>query len=86
MKVLQKPVLVLDKRETLTFDKKNGQVTVSRTGTDFTVTVTTEAYDNWRNGMLPQRALPSLTKDQREFLISGYTQEEWDELFDGEED
>jgi len=34
-----------------------------------------------KEGMLIQDAYPNLTADQREFLISGVTPEEWDKFF-----
>lgn len=36
---------------------------------------------NKENRILIQDALPELNPDQREFLISGTTPEEWEELF-----
>lgn len=39
-----------------------------------------------RSGMMVQEAFPDLTDDQREFLLSGSTPEEWDELFKEEDD
>lgn len=42
------------------------------------IPVTQEQLDAWRTGgELIQNALPELTLDQREFLISGLTPEEW---------
>jgi hypothetical protein len=35
----------------------------------------------WHNGALIQDALPYLTPGEREFLLSGITDEEWEELF-----
>jgi len=35
----------------------------------------------WHSGALVQEAFPDLTKDEREFIISGITKAEWDELF-----
>ncbi len=44
--------------------------------------VTDEQLFRWKvNGELIQNAMPHLTSAQREFLISGSTSEEWDELF-----
>lgn len=45
--------------------------------------ITQEQIDNYNSGMLCQRAFPHLTADQREFIISGTTAEEWDNLFKG---
>lgn len=43
-------------------------------------------YKRWRtSGDLIQNALPHLTPDEREFLLSGSTPEEWDAVF-GETD
>jgi len=36
-------------------------------------------YDQWMSGKLIQEALPNLSTDEREFLISGVTAEEWQE-------
>ena len=41
-----------------------------------------QAYEAWRNGKgLIQNELHFLTADQREFLITGITAEEWKEIF-----
>lgn len=39
------------------------------------------AHANWQNGMLIQDAFPNLNADQREFIMTGITAEEWDETF-----
>lgn len=41
------------------------------------VVVPTEGFKRWRNGALIQRALPELTADLRERLISGTCQPCW---------
>jgi hypothetical protein len=49
--------------------------------------VTEDQMERWKNGGLIQDVMPHLSKDQREFIISGCTQEEWDELWkEGEDD
>lgn len=48
--------------------------------------VTPEQMQLWQNGALIQDAMPNLTAEQREFLISGSTQEEWDEAYPEEEE
>ena len=48
--------------------------------------ITKEQYQAWQNGELIQDAMPNLTAAQREFLISGATQEEWDEAHPEEEE
>lgn len=47
------------------------------------IDVTPEQIKAWENGMLIQRAMPNLTADEREFLMSGITKEEWDNYFHG---
>ena len=34
----------------------------------------------WEQGAVIQRALPQLSLDQREFLLTGLTNEEWDKM------
>jgi len=41
--------------------------------------------DSWVRGELIQRAMPQLSADDREYIITGASAEEWDRLF-GEED
>jgi len=43
--------------------------------------VTKEQLFHWQSGNLVQDVFPNLDKDQREFLISGITPEEWQEAF-----
>jgi hypothetical protein len=43
--------------------------------------VTQEQLDCWQRGTLIQTAIPQLRPDEREFLISGITPEEWKETF-----
>ena len=47
--------------------------------------VTQEQIQRWQNGELIQNAMPHLSIDEREFLISGMLPEEWDAyISDGE--
>jgi len=49
--------------------------------------ITEEQIAMWRAGFLIQDAMPHLSPSQREFLITGTTPEEWDEMFKlGDED
>lgn len=48
------------------------------------IPVTQEQLDNWNNGMLIQNAMPNLTANQREFLMTGITSEEWNQTFKSE--
>ncbi len=44
--------------------------------------ITVEQFENWQNGMLIQDAMPNLTADEREFLMTGILPHEWDEFMD----
>lgn len=50
----------------------------------YSVTVNATDINNWMSGMLIQNAMPNLTLEQREFLISGLTPEEFKELYKDE--
>lgn len=45
------------------------------------IDITEKQYVQWHNGMLIQEAMPNLTADEREFIISGCTQADWDAIF-----
>jgi hypothetical protein len=49
------------------------------------IDVTEEEYDRWRSGVLIQRAMPHLSDVDREFIMTGITEEEWNAEFAGEE-
>lgn len=42
--------------------------------------VTVEQYHEWQCGALIQNIMPHLSEDEREFIISGITAEEWASL------
>jgi hypothetical protein len=46
-----------------------------------TIVMDMEDCAKWENGTLIQDALPYLTPDEREFLMTGILPHEWDELF-----
>jgi len=48
------------------------------------IDVTQEQLDQWASGTLIQNAMPNLDDDDREFIMSGITPAEWDELFGSE--
>lgn len=51
--------------------------------------ITHAQWDAWQAGEYIQRAMPQLTAEEREFLMSGATPDEWDcvmEELDDEED
>ena len=52
--------------------------------TDLTVNV--EGFVNWQAGELIQKALPELSADQRELLISGTCDKCWNEMFGSDEE
>lgn len=49
------------------------------------IDVTLEQLDHWRSGELIQNAMPHLSPDDREFIMTGITPEEWDAMFNREE-
>lgn len=50
------------------------------------IPVTQEQLDKWNAGEHIQRVMPNLTAGQREFLMTGITNEEWDEAFKEEDE
>lgn len=59
---------------------RTGQVNVRE------IPVTEEQLLRWKNGELIQNAMPNLSSDDREFLMTGYTPEDWAVLFPPEEE
>jgi hypothetical protein len=49
------------------------------------IDVTQEQLTAWQEGMLIQNAMPHLTSDEREFVMTGVTAEEWEAGFGEEE-
>ena len=49
------------------------------------IDITFEQYDAWANGELIQDAMPHLSVEDREFIVSGCTPEDFDFLFPEEE-
>lgn len=45
------------------------------------IDVTQEQLDAWNAGTLIQNAMPHLSADDREFIITGILPEQWEELF-----
>jgi len=49
--------------------------------------ISTDSLLKWQSGLLlVQEAFPVLTADEREFLISGCTKEDWETLYGTEEE
>ena len=46
--------------------------------------ITKEQIDRWQAGELIQKVFPDLSCNQREFLMTGITREEWEQVFDGD--
>jgi len=49
------------------------------------IPVTQEEFDKWNSGMLIQEAMPNLSPDQREFILTGIVSDEWDSTFEEDE-
>lgn len=47
--------------------------------------VTARQIASWAKGELIQDAMPNLTPSEREFINTGVTPDEWDEIFGGDE-
>jgi hypothetical protein len=45
------------------------------------IPVTQEQLDAWQRGELIQAAMPNISPDDREFIMTGITREEWDGTF-----
>ncbi len=43
--------------------------------------LTEQMLNDWKGGMLIQRAMPGIRAEHREFLMTGITPEEWDATF-----
>ena len=48
--------------------------------------VTAEQLKAWQSGTLIQEAMPNLSPDEREFLMTGITASEWQDMFEADED
>jgi hypothetical protein len=45
------------------------------------IPINQEQLNTWERGELIQKVMPHLSPDQREFIMTGVTKEEWDETF-----
>ena len=50
------------------------------------IDVTAAQIASWEGGELAQNAFPNADSDEREFIMSGYTDSDWDEMFGEIED
>jgi len=55
--------------------------TCSVSGEEYSIEVPAEGFTRWQSGALIQVALPDLSPDDREFLISGITPAAWNQIF-----
>lgn len=44
------------------------------------IEITQDQYDAWKSGVLIQDAMPDLSADDREYIMTGMTPEDWDKL------
>jgi hypothetical protein len=61
--------------------KTSGLTGITR---ELDIDVTPEQIEAWKSGKMIQEAMPHLSADDREFLITGITPEEWEENFPDE--
>lgn len=57
------------------------QSPISGNVNEMDIDVTTEQLKSWADGTLAQDAFPNLSADEREFIMTGITPEEWEETF-----
>jgi len=57
---------------------------ISGNKNSFELDITGEEMLAWKQGTLIQDAFPRLSPEEREFLKTGITSEEWDKMFGGD--
>ena len=45
------------------------------------IDITTDQFLSWINGSLIQDVMPDISADEREFIMTGITPDEWDAMF-----
>lgn len=58
---------------------------VTREDNEMDLNITSEQMNEWQNGTLIQKALPHLTSDEREFLLTGLLPGEFERMYGEEE-
>lgn len=48
------------------------------------INVTEEQLRNWKAGVVIQKAMPNVSPDEREFIMTGITPQEWEDTFGSE--
>ncbi len=48
--------------------------------------LTQEMIENWKNGALIQDALHGISPEDREFIMTGISKDEWDAMYPAEEE
>jgi hypothetical protein len=56
------------------------------TGEHYEVRVRRTDWEAWKGGKLAQLAFPYLSREDREFIISGTSPKGWEELFGGDDE
>lgn len=59
---------------------------LTKISTTLDLDITPEQWKNFSLGAMIQDAFPNLTPSEREFILTGYTQEDWDKLFPKQEE
>ena len=49
------------------------------------IDITTDQFLSWINGSLIQDVMPDISADEREFIMTGTTPDEWDAMFGEDE-
>jgi hypothetical protein len=57
---------------------------VTREDNEMDLNITSEQMNEWQNGALIQHALPHLTSDEREFLMTGLLPGEFERMYGAE--
>ena len=75
---------------TIDYNKDTNMVTKQKkcsvTGKQYRVSVSIVEFENWQRGDLIQSVWPDMEADDREFLISGFTPEEWEQLIGSDDE
>ena len=58
---------------------------VSGKSNSMELNITEKQLKDWKSGVLAQEAFPNLSDNEREFIMTGITPEEWDNVFGGDE-